>query len=177
MRLLGYISAVLFVATVWFANWLLTKYGIINIFGLDMPAGVLAVGLAFTLRDIVHRTLGRYAVIACILAGCALAYFIEANVSIPRGHVSIAIASAIAFLLSETADMLVYTPLAERHFLGAVTASNIVGTVVDSALFLWLAFGSLALIEGQVVGKLLMTAVALPFVWIGRGTLREEVSA
>ena len=73
--------------------------------------------------------------------------------------------------------MLVYTPLAERHFLGAVTASNVVGTVVDSALFLWLAFGSLALIEGQVVGKLLMTAVALPFVWIARGTLREEVTA
>lgn len=169
MKRIGIAAAVLFVATVWFANWLLTRYGVVYIgFGLEAPAGVFAVGLAFTLRDIVHRTLGRLAVVACILVGCLLAYLIEASVTIPGGHASIAVASACAFLLSESADLAVYTPLEQRSFTGAVAASNVVGAVVDSALFLWLAFGSLALIEGQVFGKFLMTALAVPLVYASR---------
>lgn len=174
MRRIGIVAAVLFVGTVWLANWLLASYGVQPIgFGLSAPAGVFAVGLAFTLRDIVHRTLGRAAVFACILTGCLLAYLIEANAQIPGGHVSIAVASAIAFLFSETADLAVYTPLEERSFVGAVAASNIVGAFTDSALFLWLAFGSLHLIAGQVWGKLLMTALALPLVFVSRKRLER----
>jgi uncharacterized PurR-regulated membrane protein YhhQ (DUF165 family) len=169
MSRLGIAAAILFVATVWFANWLLARYGIVNIgFGLAAPAGVFAVGVAFTLRDIVHRTLGRVAVFACILVGCLLAYLIEAGGTIPGGVVPIAVASAAAFLLSETADLAVYTPIESRSFLGAVVASNIVGAVVDSALFLWLAFGSLAFMQGQVAGKLYMTALAIPLLLTSR---------
>ncbi len=172
MKRVGVAAAILFVATVWFANWLLARYGVVYIgFGLYAPAGVFAVGIAFTLRDIVHRLLGRAAVVACIVAGCVLAYLIEANATIPGGHVSIAVASAVAFLFSETVDMGVYTPLERRSFLGAVAASNTAGAVIDSALFLWLAFGSLHLIEGQIVGKLAMTVLALPLVYAGRRTL------
>lgn len=64
------------------------------------------------------------------------------------------------FLVSESADFAVYTPLEERGWLAAVVASNVVGTIVDSALVLWLAFGSLTFLKGQVVGKLWMTAIA-----------------
>lgn len=168
MKRIGIVAATLFVGTVWFANWLLAKYGIVPVgFGLHAPAGVFAVGLAFTLRDIVHRTLGRAAVFGCIIAGCILAYAIEANAHIPGGHVSIAIASVLAFLFSETADLLVYTPIEHHSFLGAVAASNTIGAVADSLLFLWLAFGSVALWEGQVWGKLLMTVLALPIVAFG----------
>lgn len=172
MRRIGLSAAALFIGTVWLANWLVTKYGIVPVgFGLSAPTGVFAVGIAFTLRDIVHRTLGRAAVVGCIIAGCVLAYFIEANINIPGGHVSLAVASAAAFLFSESADLAVYTPLEKRGFLRAVTASNIVGALVDSALFLWLAFGSLAFFEGQVWGKLLMTAAALPIVAMSRRRL------
>lgn len=178
MKRIGIVAAVLFVGTVWFANWLLTKYGVVSIgFGLSAPAGVFAVGLAFTLRDVVHRTLGRAVVFGCILAGCLLAYLIEADAQIPGGSVSIAGASAIAFLFSETADLTIYTPLEERTFLGAVIASNVVGAVVDSALFLWLAFGSLAFIDGQIVGKLWMTAAAIPVVLAIRGRLPVKGAA
>jgi uncharacterized PurR-regulated membrane protein YhhQ (DUF165 family) len=171
-KTIGISAAVLFVATVWLANWLLARYGIVDIgFGLQAPAGVFAVGIAFTLRDIVHRSLGRTAVFACIAAGCALAYLIEAGGTIPGGLVPIAAASAIAFLLSETADLAVYEPLADRTFLGSVVASNTVGAIVDSALFLWLAFGSLAFMQGQVVGKLYMTALAIPFLVASRRML------
>lgn len=169
MKRTGLICAALFIATVWLANWLLKKYGVVDIgFGLQAPAGVFAVGVAFTLRDIVHRTLGRAAVFACIVAGCALAFLIEAGGTIPGGVVPIAVASAAAFLFSETADLAVYTPLEQRTFLGAVVASNVVGAVVDSALFLWLAFGSLEFMTGQVVGKLYMTALAIPLLYTSR---------
>jgi hypothetical protein len=169
MRRLGVIAAILFVGTVWLSNWLLSHYGVVPVgFGLEAPAGVFAVGLAFTLRDFVHRTLGRLVVFGCIGAGCVLAFLIEANASIPGGHVSVALASAAAFLFSETADLAVYEPLERSSFLGAVVTSNLVGAFVDSALFLWLAFGSLAFMEGQVVGKLLMTAAAVPVVLASR---------
>lgn len=173
MRRIGVIAAILFVGTVWFANWLLARYGVVPIgFGLEAPAGVFAVGLAFTLRDIVHRTLGRWPVLACILAGCAIAYWIGGNAQIPGGYVAIAVASALAFLFSETADLAVYTPLEHRTFLGAVTASNVAGAIVDSALFLWLAFGSLEFLTGQVVGKLWMTVGALPLLLASRRWVR-----
>lgn len=163
MKQVGWVAAGLFIGTVWLANWLVTRYGVVNVgFGLVAPAGVFAVGLALTLRDVTHRILGRSAVVACILAGCGLAFFVEANTQIPGGHLSLAVASAIAFLFSEFADFSVYTPLEDRSFVGAVAASNIVGAIIDSMLFLWLAFGSLEFLKGQVVGKLWMTAAALP---------------
>lgn len=43
-------------------------------------------------------------------------------------------------------------------------ASNLVGLAVDSAVFLTLAFGSLDLIAGQIIGKLWMTLAFLPVV-------------
>jgi queuosine precursor transporter len=77
------------------------------------------------------------------------------------------IASAVAFLVSEFADLAVYTSLARRRFVVAVLASGLVGLVVDSILFLWLAFGSFEFLSGQIVGKTLMIVVSMPFVaWL-----------
>lgn len=169
MRILGWAALAAFVGTVWLANWLVAKYGPVPVgFGLEAPAGVYAVGLAFTLRDIVHRTLGRTAVIAAVLAGCALAYWVGAAATVPGGYVSIAVASALAFLISETLDLLTYESVQNMSFTGAVVASNVVGAVIDSLLFLTLAFGSLAFLSGQIVGKLWMTVAVLPLVLLGR---------
>jgi purine-cytosine permease-like protein len=73
-------------------------------------------------------------------------------------------AFATAFLLSEIADFAVYTPLARRRLVIAVVASSIAGLIVDSIVFLWLAFGSLEFLLGQIVGKLWMVLLAVPFV-------------
>lgn len=165
MKKLGIVAAILFVATVWLANYAVKHWGVVNVgFGLAAPAGVYFAGLAFTLRDITHRTLGRTAVVVAILAGSGLAYFIEANVSIPGGVVSLAVASAVAFLISELADLTVYEPVRNRGWFPAVLASNLVGICVDSALFLWLAFGSLAFFKGQFFGKLWMTLAAVALI-------------
>lgn len=162
MKWLGIIAAVLYVGTVWAANYAVQHWGIVPVgFGLHAPAGVYFVGLAFTLRDIVHRIYGRAVVIGAIVAGAALSYWVSNTVTIPGGHVNLALASGLAFLLSETADLSVYEPLRKRGWLPAVAASNVVGLVIDSTLFLWLAFGSLAFFWGQVVGKAWMTVIAI----------------
>lgn len=158
-----------FVATVYGANLALTWWGELPVgLGLKAPAGVLFAGLAFGLRDALHERGGVRAVLAAIAVGGALSYALGAGATIPGGHVSIALASAVAFTLAELGDLLVYRKLRQRTWVGAVAASNALATVIDSALFLWLAFGSLDLIAGQVVGKTYLTLAALPIVWAAR---------
>ena len=88
------------------------------------------------------------------------------------------VASAAAFLLSELADFAVYTPLQSRGLVLAVLASSVVGLVVDSVLFLWLAFGSLDYLAGQILGKFWMVLLALPFVhWIRKREIASKPSS
>jgi uncharacterized PurR-regulated membrane protein YhhQ (DUF165 family) len=153
-----------YVATIFAANWLIQHIGIVPVgFGLMAPAGVYAAGLAFTLRDIVQRTLGRDITVIAILAGASLSYFVS-----PAS----ALASCVAFLVSELADFAVYTPLERKSWLGAVALSNTVGLVLDSVLFLWLAFGSLAFLPGQIVGKAWVTLLAVGLLAAVRPRLR-----
>ncbi len=130
------------------------------------PSGRAVVGIALVLRDMVQRRLGRAAALTAIVAGALL----SGAVAPPP----LVYASAAAFLLSELADFAVYTPLQDRGLVLAVLASSVVGLVADSILFLWLAFGSLDFIEGQVLGKLWMVLLALPFIhWIRKRELRR----
>ena len=85
-------------------------------------------------------------------------------------------AATVAFLLSELADFAVYTPLARRRLVAAVVASSFVGLVVDSIVFLWLAFGSLDFLAGQVVGKAWMVLLSIPLVaWLRRRDERAGI--
>jgi len=134
--------------------------------GLMAPSGVTMIGIALVLRDLVQRRLGVGVAVGAILVGAAL----SALVAPP----ALVVASAAAFLLSELADFAVYTPLARRRLILAVVASSLVGLVVDSIVFLWLAFGSLDFLAGQVVGKAWMVLLSIPFVaWLRR---RDEKS-
>jgi queuosine precursor transporter len=162
----GGIFLVLFCLTIPAANWMIGNVGTVCVShgpclvpvapGIMAPSGVLMVGAALVLRDLVQRRLGVEFGIGAILAGAA----ISAGLAPP----SLVIASAAAFLLSEFADFAVYTPLARRRLVAAVIASSVVGLVVDSIVFLWLAFGSLEFLIGQIIGKLWMVLLAVPFV-------------
>lgn len=178
MRTVGIISALAFVGTVWLANYLVQHYGAVSVgFGLQAPAGVWAAGLAFSLRDTTHHLLGRAWVIAAIVAGSLLSYIVSDAVTIPGGVISLALASGIAFLVSEFADLSVYEPIRRRGWLPAVLASNVVGLVADSILFLWLAFGSLTFLRGQIVGKAWMTLLAIAVLYVLRRANRRWVFA
>jgi hypothetical protein len=142
-----------FVGTIFAANCAIAMWGLVPVgFGLVAPAGVYFAGLALTLRDLAQDRVGRRAIIVAIVAGASLSALIA-----PR----FALASGAAFLASELADFAVYTPLRRRGLVRAVVASNLVGLVVDSVLFLVLAFGSLAYLPGQVLGKLWATLAAV----------------
>ena len=150
---LGVPALAAYVATIFAANWAIERFGFVSVgFGYEAPAGVYFAGLAFTFRDLTQATLGKRWVLAAIGAGALLSWTVSAR---------FAGASAIAFLVSELADFAVYTPMLRRGWLRAVALSNLVGLVVDSALFLWLAFESLEFLPGQVIGKAWMTALAL----------------
>lgn len=151
---------VAYIATIFAANWAITTFGVVPVgFGLLAPAGVYFAGLAFTFRDLTQDQLGRRWTIGAIVLGAALSALVSPQ---------FALASGLAFLVSESLDMLVYTPLRERHWLGAVAASNVVGFAADSVLFLVLAFGSLDFLAGQLVGKGWMTLLAVAALWMVR---------
>ena len=118
------------------------------------------IGLALVLRDIVQRRLGAAAGLGAIVVGAAISGFLAPP--------AIVMASVAAFLLSELADFAVYTPLQKRRFVTAVIASSLVGLVIDSIVFLQLAFGSLDFLSGQIIGKAWMVLLALPLMHLLR---------
>jgi len=167
----GIVYVVLFGLTIPAANWLIGHAGtmcapngpcVIPVApGLMAPSGVIMIGLALVLRDLVQRRLGVGIAIVAINVGAAL----SAVIAPP----ALVIASTVAFLMSEFADLAVYTPLARRRLVAAVVASSMVGLVVDSIVFLYLAFGSLDFLLGQIVGKAWMVVASIPFVaWLRR---------
>lgn len=162
------IQLLLYLATIPAANWMIGNVGTACLpqgpclvpvgFGLNAPSGVLVIGIALVLRDFVHRDLGaRWAAVG-VAAGSALSFAIAPP--------ALAVASFIAFAVSEALDQAVYTPLRRRRLVLAVVASGVVGAVADSALFVWLAFGSLDHVAGQIVGKLWMVGAAAGFLWL-----------
>lgn len=160
-----------FIATVYGANWSLVEFGIVSIgFGLTAPAGVYFAGLAFSLRDMLHENGGRWWILSAILAGAVLSAMLS-------DAAQIAVASGTAFMLSEISDWLVYTPLRRKGWTIAVMCSNFVGLIIDSAVFLWLAFGSIQFIEGQIIGKLYMTGLAVGLILLVRkfSRIRERI--
>jgi uncharacterized PurR-regulated membrane protein YhhQ (DUF165 family) len=155
------IAFIAFVLSIVLANWSLDRYGLIDVGPWLVPAGTFWAGLTFTFRDLVHdRWTWRGAVLA-VVVGAALSWFVAP---------SFAAASGLAFLVSEGLDLAVYAPLRRRRWLLAVALSNTVGLVVDSVLFLWLAFDVVnrAALEGQIVVKGLMTVLAVAFLWAWR---------
>lgn len=150
-----------YVLTIPAANWLIGNVGTVCVPdgpclipvapGLLAPSGVLMIGAALLLRDLVQRRYGAIAGLAAIGCGVAVSFAISPP--------ALALASGAAFALSELTDFAVYTPLARRRFLMAVVASCAVGALADSAAFLWLAFGSLDHLAGQIVGKLYAVAI------------------
>jgi queuosine precursor transporter len=149
----GVAALAAYIAVIVAANWAVQRFGLVPVgFGLRAPAAVYFVGAAFTLRDLVQNILGRWVSLLAIAAGA----LVSAAVS-----PALALASGLAFFCSELADFLIYTPLLRRGWIVALVPANLAGCVVDSLVFLSIAFGSLSLLGGQVLGKAWMTGLAV----------------
>ena len=163
----GYAYLVAFILTIPAANWMIGNVGavcpenspcLIPVgFDVMAPSGVIMVGLALVLRDLVQRRLGKLWALGAIVVGALLSALIAPQ--------ALVLASGAAFLVSELADFAVYTPLQRKRLVLAVFMSGVVGLVVDSILFLQLAFGSLDFLSGQIIGKTWMIVLALPIIW------------
>ncbi len=129
----GSIFLVLFCLTIPAANWMIGHVGTVCVGkgpclvpvapGVLAPSGVLMIGAALVLRDLVQRRLGVEFGIGAIVAGAAI--------SAAVAPAALVFASATAFLLSEFVDFAVYTPLARRRLVTAVIASSMAGLVVE----------------------------------------------
>lgn len=154
--------AVMF-SSILLANWVTTDYGFIPVgLGLEATAGTLFAGIALAARDLIQDTLGRWAVVGMIAVGTVVSLLISAP--------EIALASAAAFGLAELFDFAVYSPIRDRSRFGgwgwalAVLASNLVGMLTDTIVFLGIAFGPEAILPalpGQMVGKFWATLAYL----------------
>ena len=159
----GIAASLILIGSLLAANWVTTDYGFIPVgFGFESTAGTLFAGVMLASRDVVQDALGRLFVLGLILIGTVVSLAIAAP--------AIAIASAVAFLTAETLDFAIYTPIRSRAKFGdkrwavAVVASNIVGAITDTVVFLGIAFGASAImpaLPGQMVGKLWATLAYL----------------
>ncbi len=161
--LMNRIAIAAFLVCILAANYVTTEYGMLPVgFGLVATAGTYFAGLTFVLRDSIQDAYGKRATLALIAVGAALSYLVS--------DPFIALASGVAFLAAETADLAIYTPLRKRGYLRAAIASNVVGALVDTVLFLWVAGFPIAdAIAGQMVGKVAVTAIVWAAVLIYRG--------
>jgi len=158
-RQAGFLCLGLFSLTILLGNWVVGNVGtvcqaggpcLIPVWpGIMAPSGVMLAGLALVLRDAVQSLLGKSWSLVAIVIGAALSAWLA--------PAEIVLGSTLAFLFSELADFAVYTPLRDRHLTAAIIFSGLVGSVVDSVIFLGMAFGSLDFVLGQVIGKFWMS--------------------
>lgn len=169
-QVIGFAAFTLFLSSVATSNWMAGGFGtecipngpcLVPVApGLMAPSGVVLVGVSLVLRDVIQRCLGMAPSFIAMLGG--------AMVSVVIAVQDVVVASAAAFLLGELADLLSFTLLQRRGLVLAVVVSSFVGLIVDSAVFIHMAFESLEHLPSLIVGKTWGVLLSIPFVQLLR---------
>jgi uncharacterized integral membrane protein (TIGR00697 family) len=166
-------------------------------YGITVPAAVFIYALTFTLIDLINERLGkqgaRQVVYAAFLSNVLLAGYMQFAIWLPaapfygaEGQAAFAsvlgstwrvvAASLVAYLVSSLIDVQVFAWWRERvgrHRWARVLISNSVSTLVDSAVFITIAFLGvmpiLPLIAGQYIVKMVVTVISIPLIYAVRG--------
>jgi uncharacterized PurR-regulated membrane protein YhhQ (DUF165 family) len=170
-----------FIASAAASNWAITNVGRDNGplaphtipigWALDAPSGVVLIGVMIAVRDALHERVG--------LKGTLLVIALGSVVSALLSPAAIAIASGVTLLAAETADALVYQALRQRGRVRAALASNIVSSVVDSAVFLLIAYGVQAARDGTwalTVGKVEASVITLAILTTATRSFRTSTA-
>jgi len=164
--------------------------------GFSMDAGTFIYPLTFTIRDLIHKRLGKQVArkIIILAAGINLfmALFFQFTAWLPQdpswglgrefaavlGPVwRIVIASIVAEVISELIDTEIYhlwqSRITEKYQWMRVLSSNAVSIPVDSLIFCWGAFGFLlphdvvwSIFFANVIVKGAVTIVSLPAIYL-----------
>ena len=168
--------------------------------GIVVPAAVFLYALTFTLIDLINERLGktgaRQVVATAFAANLLLAGYVQFAIWLPAAPFyrdagafagvlgstpRIVFASLVAYLVSSLVDTEIFAWW-RAHVGGPkwarVLTSNAVSTLVDSVLFISIAFAGVlpvwTLIRGQYLVKMGVTVVSLPLIYATRGS--HEVS-
>lgn len=194
--------AALFAGSLVTANLIATK--IVTVWGLFVPAGVLAYSITFAVTDVICEVWGRRATQAVVHAGfivlvaswalVALAIRLpaapfwqaqEAYAGVLGQANRIIFASLVAYAVSQSLDVWGFQRLKELTRGRALWLRNNLATAasqtVDSALFVFIAFYGQApvlhLIAGQLAVKYVIALVDTPVVYAGVWLVRSRLRA
>jgi len=173
----------------------ITSLKIVTFLGFSMDAGTLIYPLTFTLRDLVHKTVGikgaRWVIICAAFINLFMAFLFWIVARLPGDPAvgpqlefslvlspvwRIVIASIIAEVVSELFDTEVYhiwvNKITRRFQWMRVLVSNSLSIPIDSLIFVWGAFGGLytqAVIWSIFFANLLLkgavTLIGLPLIY------------
>ena len=165
---------------------------LVEVWGVALPAGTFVFAATFTLRDLIHRRLGREWARASIgiaaLLNLAMALYLYGasllpapayySLSEPWAQIfkfvpPIVIGSILAEVVSELVDTEVYHALRRRSPWLRVLLSNAVAQPLDSAVFAFLAFWLLP----HALGGDPLPAAALPGLIVGQTVWKWLVTA
>lgn len=159
---------------------------------LEVPAGVFIFALSLTLLDLINERLGkrraRQVVYAAFAASFLLAIYSLFAIALPpapyyEGQEAFAgvlgstwrivFASLIAYLVASLIDIEVFAWWRQRfgrYKWARVLASNTISTLIDSVLFITIAFGGvyplLPMIGGQYAVKMGITILSIPLIYL-----------
>jgi len=169
-KAIGFAALGAFLLSIPFANWWLKTNGmwVSPLLG-PLPSALWVVAISCVLRDLAQITLGRTFAWSAIGVGALLSWWLASP--------ALAVASGAAFLISESTDAAIFTPLANRgKFLVGVIVSGYIAGFVDSAVFLRIAFGSWDGWWQLGIAKAIVILAATPIAWgIRRAVLRQPV--
>jgi uncharacterized integral membrane protein (TIGR00697 family) len=164
--------------------------------GFSMDAGTFIYPLTFTIRDLIHKRLGKQVARTVIILAAGInlfmALFLQFTAWLPQdpswglgqefaavlGPVwRIVVASIVAEVISELIDTEIYhlwkTRITEKYQWMRVLSSNAVSIPVDSLIFCWGAFGFLlphevvwSIFFANVIVKGAVTIASLPAIYL-----------
>jgi uncharacterized PurR-regulated membrane protein YhhQ (DUF165 family) len=141
------------------ANWLASAYVVgVPLTPYQAPAGVFCIGAVLVLRDWIQQLHGLVWTMPLVYAA-GLISWLAGDLAGWTSLEKIAIASVVAFTVSETVEAIVFTPIRNRNLSLGVALSGTIGNAIDSFLFLTIAFSSTAFFWGQFWGKSEMIAI------------------
>ncbi|MFC2170712.1 VUT family protein [Calditrichota bacterium] len=153
--------SILYILLIIAANILASLWIVPLPFNLSVPAGVFLFAPIFTMRDRIQVDRGVRWIYGLILLAGVLSWL--TGLATGSSLLSkISIAGFIAFLLSETLDTIIFT-IFRKSFTIRALASNFVSALLDSALFIWIAFGwNTGTVLGLWILKIIIAGLVIP---------------